>query len=84
MFPSGGRQLVWLAITELIQERILDGTYPSDSRLPSEISLQQETGAARETIRQAIAELRKRGLIETVPGKGSYVTRPEERRESPS
>ena len=70
---------MWLAITELIQERILNGAYPANSRLPSEVSLQQETGAARETIRQAIAALRDRGLIETVPGKGSYVLSEEER-----
>ena len=80
MFPSGGRKLVWLAIADLLTERILDGTYPGDSRLPSEIALQEETGAARETIRQAIAELRTRGLIETVAGKGSFVRSEEERR----
>ena len=79
MFPSGGRKLVWLAIADLLTERILDGTYPAENRLPSEIALQQETGAASETIRQAIAELRNRGLIETVPGKGSFVLPPGER-----
>lgn len=71
---------MWLAIADLLTERIADGTYPGDSRLPSEIALQEETGAARETIRQAIAELRTRGLIETVPGKGSYVLPPSERK----
>jgi DNA-binding GntR family transcriptional regulator len=71
--------LVWVQLADLITARILDGTYPEESRLPSEIALQQETGAARETIRQAIAELRKRGLIETVAGKGSFVLPESER-----
>jgi GntR family transcriptional regulator len=71
--------LVWVQLADLITQRILDGTYPVESRLPSEVALQQETGAARETIRQAIAELRKRGLIETVAGKGSFVLPESER-----
>ena len=39
----------------------------------------QEFGAARETVRQAVQELRRRGLVETVAGKGSFVIPPEER-----
>lgn len=34
---------------------------------------------SRDTVRRAVEELRRRGLIYTVHGKGSYVTPPEDR-----
>jgi DNA-binding GntR family transcriptional regulator len=41
--------------------------------------MQMYPGVARTTIRRAIKRLREQGLIYTVPGRGSYVTPPEER-----
>ncbi|MFI6160931.1 GntR family transcriptional regulator [Micromonospora haikouensis] len=42
--------------------------------LPSELRLQQEYGVARGTVRAAIALLRERGLVMTMPQRGTYVT----------
>jgi DNA-binding GntR family transcriptional regulator len=70
-------------VTALLVKRIAEGAYPEESRLPSEVALQEETGHARETIRQAIAELRRRGIIETVAGKGSFVVPESERSPQP-
>ncbi len=43
---------------------------------PSESKLQEAFQVSRITVRQALAELAAEGLIETVNGKGSFVTRP--------
>jgi GntR family transcriptional regulator len=68
-----------MQIADVLASRIADGTYPPEGRLPAELELVQEFGAARETVRQAVQELRRRGLVETVAGKGSFVIPPEER-----
>jgi len=82
-FDPAGRGRVFMLIADEIAAKIADGTYPPDSRLPSVADLVHEYGAARQTVRHAVDTLRKRGLIETVPGKGSFVTRPEERTDTP-
>lgn len=43
---------------------------------PSEPRLAEEFGVARMTIRAALAGLQRDGLIERVPGRGSYVRKP--------
>ena len=78
-FPPRGRRLVWVMLADEIAARIEDGTYPPESRLPAETEFTAEFGCSRESVRRAVKELRRRGLIETVPGKGSFVLPPEER-----
>lgn len=62
-----------MAITEDLTEKIRNGDYPPDSRLPSIADLVHEYGAARETVRKALHALEEQGLVEIVPGKGVYV-----------
>lgn len=71
--------MVYVAIADVLAARIKDGTYPPDGRLPAELELVAEFGASRESVRRAVEELRKRGLVETVKGKGSFVLPAEER-----
>jgi GntR family transcriptional regulator len=78
-FPPRGRKLVYVQAADLIAARIKDGTYPPESRLPPETEFVAEFGCSRESVRRAIRELRSRGLIETVKGKGSFILPPEER-----
>lgn len=78
-FNPRGRKLVYVQIADVITARIEEGTYPPEGRLPAELELTAEFGAARVTIRQAIGELRRRGLVETTHGKGTFVVPPEER-----
>ncbi|GAA0457497.1 hypothetical protein Ade02nite_06600 [Paractinoplanes deccanensis] len=47
---------------------------PVDSPIASENDIQQRWGVARATARHAIAALRDRGLVYTVPGRGSFVS----------
>lgn len=68
---SGGRAYVRLA--EALKERILEGTYPCGEKIPSEAALSKEHGLALMTVRQAVGVLVERGLLERVPGRGTYV-----------
>lgn len=79
-FPPRGRKLVYVSIADELARRIEDGIYPAEGRLPAELDLVAEFGASRESVRRAVQELRDRGLIETVKGKGSYVLPESERR----
>jgi len=63
-------------LKELLRERILDGTYPPLSRMPSENELGQAFGVSRITVRQALGDLQKEGLIFKIHGKGTFVAKP--------
>jgi DNA-binding GntR family transcriptional regulator len=71
--------LVYVQIADEMAERIERGVYPPEGRLPAELDIVAEFGSSRESVRRAYEELRRRGLIETVKGKGSFVLPPEER-----
>ncbi|QKV94712.1 GntR family transcriptional regulator [Streptomyces sp. NA02950] len=51
------------------------GGYPPGSQLPSETELLERYGVSRNTVRQAIAELRRMGLAASHQGKGTFVRR---------
>jgi len=61
--------------TEL-RARILEGGYQPLERMPSESELGLAFEASRTTVRQALGDLQKEGLIFTLQGKGSFVARP--------
>ena len=72
-FDPLGRTRVYMAIADDLTEKIENGTYPPDGRIPSVADLVHEYGAARETVRKAVRELADRGYVEIIPGKGIYV-----------
>jgi GntR family transcriptional regulator len=63
-------------IKDALRGGILDGKYPPHSRMPSESELQEMFEVSRITIRQALGDLQKEGLIFKVHGKGSFVSQP--------
>ena len=62
-----------MAFADHISARIAAGDLPPGSRLPSERELAEEYGIAYMTVRRGTQELRERGLIITVHGKGTFV-----------
>jgi GntR family transcriptional regulator len=67
-------------IAAWLERRITSGGLQPDRPIPSEKTLSQAfPGVARTTIRRAMQHLRDQGLIYTVPHRGSYVTRPQDR-----
>src|SRR5262245_8632870 len=63
-------------ISSSLAEAICRGDYPVGSQLPTELTLMRMFGVSRFTIREALAELRSRGLIASRRGLGSIVLRP--------
>lgn len=66
---------VYRQLAEILADRIAHGVL-KPGPMPSELHMQQEFGVARDTVRKALGLLRERGLIVTVQGRGSFVTRP--------
>jgi GntR family transcriptional regulator len=62
-------------ISSALAEAIGRGDYPVGGPLPTEMTLMRMFGASRFTIREALAELRLRGLIASRRGLGSIVLR---------
>lgn len=73
MIDPDGPTPVYLQIADVIAQRIASGDPPPNRRIPSEASMRQEFGVARETARRAVAALRERGLVFTVPQRGTFV-----------
>lgn len=63
-------------IREIIRRRVLDGTYAPHSQMPSESQMMEAFSVSRITVRQALGDLQKEGLIFKVAGKGSFVAKP--------
>lgn len=65
---------LYLQLLNEIRHRILSGEWPAGSSIPSEHSLEREAQISRNTVRQALLAARAEGLLETVPGKGTFVS----------
>jgi len=57
-----------------IRSKIMDGTYKSGQKIPSENKLAEQFGISRQTVRQAITHLEKKGSLESYRGSGTYVS----------
>jgi len=69
------REPSYLQLAAALRERIESGEIPPEEALPSITYLVQETGLAVGTVRKAIKVLADEGLVVTVPGRGSFVTK---------
>jgi GntR family transcriptional regulator len=67
---------LYTQIRELLRERILRGTYKSHAQMPSENDMVRTFGVSRITVRQALTDLQKEGLIFKIHGKGTFVSKP--------
>jgi GntR family transcriptional regulator len=78
-FDPRGPHLVYMLIADDIAAQINRAELLPGQRLPGEADLAAHYGAARMTIRRAIRELRERGLVKVLSGKGTYVTPDDEK-----
>jgi DNA-binding GntR family transcriptional regulator len=70
---SGEPDYLWRRVAEHLAARIEAGELPPGARLPRELDVADEYGVSHNTVRRAVAELRHRGLVRTLPNKGTYV-----------
>lgn len=61
------------AIADDLRARIRNGTYEPGAKLPNEQDLMFEYEASRNTVRDAVKRLADAGLVETRPGRGTFV-----------
>ncbi|SFJ75791.1 winged helix-turn-helix domain-containing protein [Streptomyces pini] len=70
----GRPEYVYVQVANAIEQKISSGQLRAGARLPGELDLAEQYGVAAGTIRRALVELRERGLVVTLPAKGTYVT----------
>ena len=61
-------------VKSLLESRILDGTLKAGELIPSERELRESLGVSSTTVRRALAEMVRDGLIVRRPGIGSFVS----------
>ncbi len=62
-------------IVNQIEARITAGDLKVGEKLPAEMELASQFGVSRTAVREAVKILRQKGLIEILPGKGTFVTK---------
>lgn len=69
---------VYVRVADQVEAEIRAGRLPHGARLPNERDMGAQYGVAPGTARRAVQELRDRGLVVTLPNKGSFVIAPSE------
>jgi GntR family transcriptional regulator len=67
---------LYVQLRDELRTQILDGRLKALARLPSEAELTERYAVSRITVRQALNDLHKEGLIVKVHGKGTFVSQP--------
>ncbi|MCO5995771.1 winged helix-turn-helix domain-containing protein [Actinoallomurus rhizosphaericola] len=78
------RRRSYQEVAEVIRDRIARGDWQPRSQLPSQAKMAKEFGVSGSTVSDAIAHLRERGYVWTLPHKGSYARPAEDWREESS
>ena len=64
---------LWRQIARALEREIAGGGHPPGTRLPTEAQLSARFGVNRHTVRRALEDLSRRGLIRVEQGRGSFV-----------
>lgn len=65
---------LYLTLKDQLLKHIVDGTYAFGQRLPTEHELAEQYQLSRVTVRKALEELKRDGLIAGVPRQGTVIT----------
>ncbi|MGQ9478227.1 MAG: FadR/GntR family transcriptional regulator [Candidatus Bipolaricaulia bacterium] len=60
-------------VAEQILEAIRKGIYKVGDKLPPERVIEEETGVSKTSVREALSALHLAGIVERIPGSGTYV-----------
>lgn len=72
------RQTLFEQLASAIEHQILSGELKPGDRMPAEGALATQYGVSRPVVREALARLGERGLIETLNGNGTFVRHPDD------
>ena len=61
-------------VSTRLRQEVRQGVYQPGQRLPAEVDLARQLGVSRGTVRQALTALLNEGLLNTVPGRGTFVS----------
>jgi GntR family transcriptional regulator len=75
-FDPDGPEPIYRQIASVISERIDDGTYPPNRKIPSERELCEEFSVTNKTVRAGVAILVEAGRLRPVKGRGVFVIGP--------
>lgn len=64
---------IYEQLAQIIADKISSGRHPAGTRLPTELALARDYAISRETVRQAIGILERRGLLVRRRAKGTFV-----------
>jgi GntR family transcriptional regulator len=67
-------QPLYASLSQLLRSQIADGQWQAGAQLPTIAEMAEQYGVARVTVRQALGALAAEGLIESLQGKGTYVS----------
>ena len=76
MLSSESASPLYRQLMERLRTDIASGVYPAHSRIPSEQALCENYGVSRVTVRKALSELTREGLLQRQQGKGTFVSAP--------
>ena len=71
---SSSNEPIYEQITRQLRDRIISGQLEPDELLPSIRNMAKELGISVITTKRAYEELENEGLVESVGGKGTYVS----------
>lgn len=72
---SKTKRPLFAVVYDKLYKLIMDGTFPPDSRLPTEPELAKVFGVSRMTLRHALSLLQEDGLVKNIHGKGNFITK---------
>ena len=70
---KGFGKFKYIDLHNWIVDRIRDGTFPYNAKLPSEAALCEQFNVSRQTVRNALKALIDEGYVASVKGSGSFV-----------
>ena len=63
----------YIVIKQDILEKIASGVYACGDSIPNQLELSQKYNVSRVTVREAVNELKARGILISIKGKGTFV-----------
>jgi GntR family transcriptional regulator, phosphonate transport system regulatory protein len=72
----GGGVTLWQQIADRLETEIVSGRLAPGMRLPTETEMAAQYQVNRHTVRRALGELGRKGLVHAAPRRGTFVTKP--------